>query len=64
MQEYDELEARMKETEASTSLIFSKKKAITVEKRLKKEQKAEAEKHMGLVRELVRSFLPSFFVIY
>lgn len=50
--EYDDAENRMKDAESGMTVVFSRRKAIAAEKRQKKEQKAEAEKHMGLVAEL------------
>ena len=50
--EYDEAENRMKDAESAMTVVFSRRKAIAAEKRQKKEQKAEAEKHMGLVAAL------------
>jgi structural maintenance of chromosome 1 len=50
--EYDEAEARMKDAESAMSLVFSRRKAIAAEKRQKKDQKVEAEKHMKLIEEL------------
>ena len=50
--EYEEAEGRMKESQASVAVVSSRKKVITAEKRLKKEQKGEAERHLGLVQEL------------
>jgi hypothetical protein len=52
--EYEEQEERLREAESETAMIHAKKKGISAEKKLKKEQKAEAERHMGLVKELVR----------
>ncbi|GAB4822702.1 hypothetical protein N2152v2_009748 [Parachlorella kessleri] len=50
--EYEELEGKKTAAEETVSRIFSKKKLITQEKKLKKEQKEEAEKHMRLQQEL------------
>jgi len=50
--QYEEAENRAKDAESAVSVVFSKRKAIAIEKRQKKEQKAEAERHMGLVAEL------------
>jgi len=50
--EYDEAETRMKDAESAMSLVFSRRKAIAAEKRQKKDQKVEAEKHMKLIEEL------------
>ena len=51
-QHYEEAEAKMKELEEKQSFVFAKKKQITQEKRQKREQKEEAERHMGLQREM------------
>ena len=55
---YEEAEARKAAAEERTGFIFSRKKAITAEKRQKKEQKEEAERHMRLQAELVRAVAP------
>lgn len=51
-QPYEEAEAKMKELEEKQSFVFAKKKQITQEKRQKREQKEEAERHMGLQLEM------------
>ena len=45
--------------EEHTSLLFGRKKNVTQEKRQKKEQKQEAEKHLALQEKLVRPFAKS-----
>jgi structural maintenance of chromosome 1 len=49
--EYAAAEGRVRAAEETTALTFTKKRAITAEKRQKKEQKAEAERHQSLVTE-------------
>ncbi|CAD7695743.1 unnamed protein product [Ostreobium quekettii] len=51
-EEYNELAARKNQAEDKMSLIFTKKKATSSEKRQKKVQKQEAEQHMKLLEEL------------
>jgi len=50
--EYEDAESKLKDAESLMAVVFSKRKAIMAEKRQKKEQKTEAEKHMGLVAHL------------
>ena len=50
--EYEESESKLKDAESMMAVVFSKRKAIMAEKRQKKEQKTEAEKHMGLMAQL------------
>lgn len=49
---YEAAEARLKDAESSMAVVFSKRKAIMAEKRQKKEQKTEAEKHIALMAQL------------
>jgi structural maintenance of chromosome 1 len=49
---YEAAETRLKDAESSMAVVFSKRKAIMAEKRQKKEQKTEAEKHIGLMAQL------------
>jgi structural maintenance of chromosome 1 len=51
-EDYEAAELAMKDAEAAVSVMFSKRKAIAAEKRIKKEQKDEAERHMRLQQEL------------
>ena len=51
--QYHELEAQKLKAEEQTSFLFSKRKAVTQEKKQKKEQKDEAEKHVKMQQELV-----------
>ena len=50
--QYEEAESKLKDAESAMSIVFSKRKAIMAEKRQKKEQKSEAEKHMALMAQL------------
>ena len=56
--EYVQLEQQKIKAEEQTSFLFSKRKGVTLEKKQKKEQKEEAEKHLRMQEELV-SALPS-----
>ena len=51
--EFDELEAKRKAAQERLSFVQSKKKNTAAEKRQKREQKAEAEKHIKMQQELV-----------
>ena len=53
--EYDRCEAEKATVDEQMSFVFSKKKAVVAEKRQKKEQKEEAEKHIRMQKELVNS---------
>mmetsp|Transcript_2185 Transcript_2185/g.5451 ORF Transcript_2185/g.5451 Transcript_2185/m.5451 type:complete len:1077 (-) Transcript_2185:247-3477(-) len=50
--EYEQLELAKQSAEEKTSYVFSKKKSIAMEKRQKREQKEEAEKHLQLEKDL------------
>lgn len=50
--EYQEAEGKLKDAESAMAIVFSKRKAIMAEKRQKKEQKTEAEKHIALMEQL------------
>ena len=54
--EYEELETKKNEAEDQTAFVFSKKKTVAAERKSKKEQKEEAEKHLAMKKELVRAF--------
>ena len=51
--EYHQLEQQKLKAEEQTSFLFSKRKNVTQEKKQKKEQKDEAEKHVRMQQELV-----------
>lgn len=51
--QYDELEARKRAAEERAAFQHTRKKNLLAEKRQKKEQRDEAEKHQKLVEELV-----------
>ena len=51
--QYHELEQQKLKAEEQTSFLFSKRKTVTQEKKQKKEQKDEAEKHVRMQQELV-----------
>jgi len=53
--EYDRCEAEKATVDEQMSFVFSKKKAVVAEKRQKKEQKEEAEKHIRMQKELVKT---------
>ncbi|CAN8279311.1 unnamed protein product [Cochlearia groenlandica] len=50
--EYEELEEKKGSAEEKAALVYQKKKTIGTEKKLKKAQKEEAEKHLRLQEEL------------
>lgn len=52
--QYEELEARKHAAEERAAFQHTRKKNLLAEKRQKKEQRDEAEKHQKLVEELVR----------
>lgn len=49
---YEELEATKNEAEEKQSFVFAKRKGLVIEKKQKKDQKEEAEKHIRLRQEL------------
>lgn len=51
--QYHELEQQKLKAEEQTSFLFSKRKGVAQEKKQKKEQKDEAEKHVKMQQELV-----------
>lgn len=50
--EYEEAEIRAKEANSAMGVLFTRRKALAAEKRQKREQKEEAERHMNLMAEL------------
>lgn len=54
--QYHELEQQKFKAEEQTSFLFSKRKGVAQEKKQKKEQKDEAEKHVKMQQELVSMF--------
>lgn len=50
---YDELEEEKARAEEKKALAYQKKKTVTLERKQKKEQKEEAEKHLRLQDQLV-----------
>lgn len=50
--QHEEAEAKLKDAESTMAVVFSKRKAIMAEKRQKKEQKTEAEKHIALMTQM------------
>lgn len=50
---YDELEEEKARAEEKKALAYQKKKTVTMERKQKKEQKEEAEKHLRLQDKLV-----------
>ncbi len=52
--QYEELEARKRAAEERAAFQHTRKKNLLAEKRQKKEQRDEAEKHQKLMEELVR----------
>lgn len=55
--DYEEYEQKKAAAEEQTSILFSRKKSIVADRKQKKEQKDEAEKHLKLQKELVNSYL-------
>ncbi len=53
--DYEKYDAEMKEAQERFAFVQSKKKTTAAEKRQKKEQKAEAEKHIKMQEQLVTS---------
>lgn len=51
--EYEEYEEQKAKAEENSALVFQKKKTIAMERKQKKEQKEEAEKHLRLQDQLV-----------
>lgn len=51
---YDEAAAAKARAEEQAALLFTKKKAIASERKQKKDQKDEAERHLAALEELVR----------
>lgn len=52
---YEKAAAEKKAAEEAAALLFAKKKAIAAERKLKKDQKDEAEQHMAALQEQVSS---------
>lgn len=50
--DYEAAEARKQEADARQMLLFSRKRTVLAEKRQKREQKEEAEKHLSAQKEL------------
>lgn len=50
--EYEELEVKKGEAEEKSALVYQKKRTIVMERKQKKEQKEEAEKHLRLQDQL------------
>lgn len=51
--EYEELEGKKGIAEEKSALVYQKKRTIVMERKQKKEQKEEAEKHLRLQDQLV-----------
>lgn len=51
-QRYEEAETAAREANATLGLLFTKRKALAAEKKTKREQKEEAERHMALANAL------------
>ena len=58
--QYEELHAAKAAAEDKVGFLASKKKTITLERKQKKEQKEEAEKHLRMQKELVRRLLLTY----
>lgn len=55
--EYEELEAKKGLAEENSALVYQKKRTIVMERKQKKEQKEEAEKHIRLQDQLVYTLM-------
>lgn len=51
--DYEDLEEKKARAEEKSALVYQKKKTIVAERKQKKEQKEEAEKHLRLQEQLV-----------
>ena len=51
--EYDELEEQKARAEEKSALVYQEKRTIVMERKQKKVQKEEAEKHLRLQQDLV-----------
>jgi structural maintenance of chromosome 1 len=51
--EYDELEEQKARAEEKSALVYQEKRTIVMERKQKKTQKEEAEKHLRLQQDLV-----------
>ncbi|RWW20667.1 hypothetical protein GW17_00015214 [Ensete ventricosum] len=58
--EYEELEEQKARAEEKSALIYQEKRTVVMERKQKKAQKEEAEKHLRLQEELVVYFYISF----
>ena len=56
--DYEELEVQKARAEEATVFMYQKRKTVAAERKQKKEQKEEAEKHLRLQGELVRRTSP------
>ncbi|KAL5990580.1 hypothetical protein ACLOJK_011482 [Asimina triloba] len=54
--DYEDLEEQKARAEEQTALVYQKKRTVTSERKQKKEQKEEAEKHLRLQEQLVSVF--------
>jgi len=55
--DYEDLEFQKGRAEETSVFLYQKRKSVAAERRQKKEQKQEAEKHIRLQEELVSFFL-------
>ena len=53
--EYEDLEEKKARAEEKSALVYQKKRTVVMERKQKKEQKEEAEKHLRLQDQLVRT---------
>mgnify|MGYP002775710628 CR=1 FL=1 len=54
--DYEDLEVQKSRAEEKSAFAYQKKRSVTAERKQKKEQKEEAEKHLRLQEELVNSY--------
>lgn len=53
--EYEVLEEEKEKAEEKSALVYQKKRTVVLERKQKKEQKEEAERHLRLQDQLVRT---------
>lgn len=65
--DYEDLEEQKARAEEKSALVYQKKRTIVMERKQKKEQKEEAEKHLRLQEQLVciiRIFADFYFHVF
>lgn len=59
--DYEKYEEEKARAEEQSALVYTKKRTIVSERKQKKEQKEEAEKHLRLQEQLVWTVIPFYF---